>query len=105
MCNKIYSPKLVIKVSCRAFLCVGRKTYYSRHEVNQALESDLHWVEQTKAEFELIIFQSDLEGVKKKVEKTVKACSFDLIITEPDKSINGNQMVLFIGRKKTEPSM
>ena len=81
-----------------------KKTYYSRHEVNQALESDLHWVEQTKAEFELAIFQSDLARVKEKLERTTKACKFELIITEPDKSVKGNQAILFIGKKKSEPA-
>jgi|GEM_PF-3418832 hypothetical protein len=81
-----------------------KKTYYSRQDVNQTLEADLQWVERTKAEFELAIFQSDLAGVKEKIERTAKACKCELIITEPDKSVKGNQAILFIGRKISEPA-
>jgi hypothetical protein len=79
-----------------------RKTYYSNSEINRTLESDLQWIEQTKAEFELSFYQTDLDGVLKKVEKTADSCGFELDFSDPEKNNSGNQIALFIGRRKAE---
>jgi hypothetical protein len=81
-----------------------KKTYYSRLQVNQELEFDLHWMEQTQAEFELSIFQSDVDGAKGKIRKVADACKFELTISETDKSGSENQIILFHGKKKPQPS-
>jgi len=79
-----------------------RKTYYSKHDLDSTLANDLHWIKKNMAEFELGVFQTEAEGVKEKVEELAKACGFELIITESDEIITGDQIILFAGHKKTE---
>lgn len=77
-----------------------RKTYYSRLDIDTTFEKDLHWIEQTKTEFELKIFQSDVEGIEERLKQEANTLGFQLTVSETDEGSVGNRIFLFAGRKQ-----